>query len=192
MMVEYSELVNGVSIHVSNCPERAIVDALRHVVRDFCKRTKTWIYDSPELIIEEGKLEYALTLPVESAVFHLWGIDGRSGSYGALQNVYLSSPDKLIFTKPPSSSKSIKPLLSLIPSVKSTEFPSHIRETYEEYLISGAVAYLQVQPFREWSLPNAAQVHQISYEKGIIEAVHLRDNGLNMSKARSRVRAQYI
>ncbi len=192
MMVEYSELVNGVSIHVSNCPERAIVDALRHVVRDFCKRTKAWVYDNPALVIEEGKLEYALTLPTDSAVFHLWGLDGRNGSYAALQNVYLSSPDKLIFTKQPSSSKSIKPLLSLIPSVKSTEFPSHIRETYEEYLISGAVAYLQVQPFREWSLPNASQVHQNKYEQGIIEAKRLRDEGLGISRARSRVRAQYI
>lgn len=192
MMVEYSELVNGVSIHVSNCPERAIVDALRHVVRDFCKRTKAWIYDSPELVVEDGKLIYELTLPIDSAVFHLWGLDGRSGRYTELQNVYLDPPINLVFTSQPSSSKAIKPLLSLMPSVKSTEFPSHIRETYEEHLISGAVAYLQIQPFREWSLPNASQVHQNKYEQGIIEAKRLRDEGLGISRARSRVRAQYI
>lgn len=192
MKVEYSELANGVAIHISNCPERVIVDAIRHVVRDFCKKTKAWIYDHVALEIEEGELVYELVLPEESAVFHLWGLDGRSGSYAVLQNVYIESPNSLVFTKQPSTSKTFKPMLSLIPSVKSTEFPSYIHEIYEEHLISGAIAYLQMQPFRDWSLPNASQVHQIKYEQGIIEAKRLRDEGLGISRSRGRVRPQYI
>lgn len=191
MMVEYSELVQGVAIHLSQCPERVIVDALRHVVRDFCKRTKVWVYENPNIEILEGQLSYALTLPDQSAVFHVWGLNGRDGSYSQLQYVYLDSAN-LAFTKQPSTSKVFKPLLSLIPTVKSTEFPSHIHETYEEYLISGAVAYLQMQPFRDWSLPNASQIHQSKYEFGIVEANRLRDEGLGISKARGRVRPQYI
>lgn len=192
MMVEYDELVNGVAIHLSNCPERVVVDAIKHVVRDFCKKTKVWIHDHAELETEEGKLVYELTLPEESTVFHLWGLHGRNGRYAALDNVYLNLPTSLVFTKQPSSAKTFKPLLSLIPSVKSTEFPSHIREVYEEHLISGAITYLQMQPFRDWSQPNAAQVHQIKYEQGILEAKRLRDNGLGISKTNRRVRPQYI
>ena len=191
-MVEYSELVNGVNIHIGACPEIVVIDALRHIVRDFCKRTKVWIYESPELITEEGKLSYELTLPDQSRVFHLWGIDGRRGEYQALQDIYLSLPGTLVFNKQPSTAKTFKPLVSLVPTVKSISFPEHIREAYEEHLISGAVAYLQMQPFRDWSEPNAAQAHQNKYELGIMEAKRLRDDGLNISKSRTRVRARYI
>ena len=191
MMIEYSDLVNGVAIHVSPCPEIVIVDSIRHVVRDFCKRTKAWVYDSPEIHIEPDQLSYQLTLPENSAVFHLWGLNGRNGNYQTLQDVYLSS-DMLVFTKQPSTSKSFKPLLSLMPTVKSTSFPAQIRELFEEHLIAGTVAHLQLQPFREWSQPNAAQIHAIKYEQGILEANRLRDEGLNIQRSRNRTRAQYL
>lgn len=192
MITEYDQLVNKVAIHLSNCPESAVIDALRHTVRDFCKRTKTWIFDNPVIDTEADQLSYDLSLPDESTVFHLWGLNGRTGDYRSLDDVYLSQPAAIVFSKQPSSHKQIKPLLSLMPTVSSTGFPSHIHEMYEEHLIAGAVGYLQLQPFREWSQPNAASTHFMKYEQGIVEAKRLRDEGLNISKAHSRVRPQYI
>lgn len=190
-MAKHEDLVSRVAIHVSPCPEQAILDALRHIVRDFCKQTKGWIYDVPAIDADQSILSYEMQIPNESVAVHIWGIEGRSGKYQETTAYYLAFPGQLIFNdKTPS--KKIQPVISLMPNSKSLEYPDYISEYFDNYLISGAVAYLQQQPFRDWSQQNAAGTHQQIYESGVIEAKRLRDEGLNRSKARSRVRPQYI
>lgn len=190
-MAKHEDLVSRVAIHVSPCPEQAILDALRHTVRDFCKKTKGWVYDVPALEPNQDMLGYALSIPDESVAIHLWGIEGRKGRYQDSTDYYLSFPNQLNFnTKAPS--KLIQPLISLMPTSSSNEYPDYISEYFDDVLISGAVGYLQMQPYREWSQPNAAGAHIQMYEQGIAQAKRLRDEGLNISKARGRVKPQYI
>ena len=190
-MAKHEDLSSLVAIHVSPCPEQAIMDALRHVVRDFCKKTKGWIYEAPALNGEPDTSNYEMLIPEKSVAIHIWGIDGRKGQYQDSSDYYLAFPNQLNFNNK-APSKQIQPLISLMPSSNSDEYPDYLAEYFDDHIVSGAVAYLQMQPFREWSQPNASQVHQNKYEQGIIEAKRLRDEGLGISRARSRVRAQYI
>lgn len=190
-MAEYESLVEKVAIHVSPCPEQAIMDALKHIVRDFCQQTKSWVHDVPVIQGEVDTLSYAMQIPEQSVAIHIWGVDGRQGCYQVSTDYYLGFPNQLNFnSKAPS--KPIKPLISLMPSSQSDEYPDYIAEYFADCLISGAVGYLQMQPFREWSQPNAAGAHMQMYEQGIARAKRQRDEGLNLSKATGRVRPQYI
>ena len=190
-MAKHEDLSSRVAIHVSPCPEQAIMDALKHIVRDFCQQTKSWVHDVPVIQGEVDTLSYAMQIPEQSVAIHIWGIDGRQGRYQVSTDYYLGFPNQLNFnSKAPS--KPIKPLISLMPSSQSDEYPDYIAEYFADCLISGAVGYLQMQPFREWSQPNAAGAHMQMYEQGIARAKRQRDDGLNLSKANGRVRPQYI
>lgn len=190
-MAKYEDLTSRVAIHVSPCPEQAIMDALRHIVRDFCQQTKLWIYDVPAIQGEADTVSYEMQIPEQSVAIHIWGIDGRKGNYQSSSDYYLGFPNQLNFnSKAPS--KPIKPLISLMPSSQSNEYPDYIAEYFADCLVSGAVGYLQMQPFREWSQPNAAGAHMQMYEQGISQANRKRDEGLNLSRSAGRVRPQYI
>ncbi|MDC4754128.1 hypothetical protein NQ845_17520 [Acinetobacter baumannii] len=191
-MANYEDLVSCVAIHVSPCPEQAIMDALKHITRDFCKESLVWVHDcktaTPAAMDDQFILE--LDTPENSIIVHVWGIEGRSGNYHTNQSDYFFSlPNKLTFSK---AVKSVKPIVSLMPSQKSNEYPDFISEYFEDCIIAGAVAYLQLQPYREWSQPNAAGPHQQKYLDGIQSAIHLRDNGLNLARKRARVVPRYL
>ena len=51
LMRPYADLVDQVSIHLEHCPRVAIIDSLRHVSIEFCRRTGCWVesmtLDSP-------------------------------------------------------------------------------------------------------------------------------------------------
>ncbi|EOG9726767.1 hypothetical protein U2E72_13100 [Acinetobacter baumannii] len=180
------------AIHVSPCPEQAIIDALKHITRDFCKESLVWVHDcktaTPAALNDQFILE--LDTPENSIIVHVWGIEGRSGNYHTNQSDYFFSlPNKLTFSK---AVKDVKPIVSLMPSQKSNEYPDFISEYFEDYIIAGAVAYLQLQPYREWSQPNAAGPHQQKYLDGIQSAIQLRDNGLNLARKRARVVPRYL
>lgn len=191
-MAEYESLVEKVAIHVSPCPEPAILDALKNTVRDFCKKTKGWVFDVPEVLLDPDVMNYELDIPDQSTVIHVWGVYGRTGRYSETADYYLSFPNTLVFNERVPQRSSLKPLVSLMPGLASSEFPDYLAEYFSDYLVSGAVAYLQMQPFRDWSQPNAAEIHLQKYAAGIHEAERLRDQGLNLSKATGRVRPQYI
>ena len=190
-MAKHEDLSSRVAIHVSPCPEQAIMDALKHIVRDFCQQTKSWVHDVPTIQGEVDILSYAMQIPEGSVAVHIWGIEGRQGRYELSTDYYLGFPNLINFnSKAPS--KPIKPLISLMPSSSTDEYPDYLAEYFSADLVSGAVAYLQMQPFREWSQPNAAGAHQQLYEQGIAQAKRKRDEGLNISQAKRRVRPQYI
>lgn len=192
-MARYEDLVPSVAIHVSPCPEQAIIDAVKHVVRNFCKETKGWVFDVPAIPVDANNigLDFALDVPDSTTVIYIWGVNGRNGQYGDSDNYSFTHPNLLSFKKPPVSME-IKPIVSLMPSRTSEEYPDYLDEYFDKVLVSGAVAYLQMQPFRAWSQPNAAGVHQQQYLEGIAVAKSMRDSGLNIAKIKRRVRAQYI
>jgi len=190
-MAKYEDLVPSVAIHVSPCPEHAIIDALRHVVRDFCKETKGWVFDVPALAVDGSTLEFTLAVPEASTVIHVWGVEGRKGEYSDSELYSFNFPNLLCFQQIPNTAQ-IKPLVSLMPSKGSQEYPDYLAEYFDADLVAGAVAYLQMQPFRAWSQPNAAGVHQQQYLEGVARAKLMRDNGLNIPKVKRRVRAQYF
>lgn len=193
-MALLDSLVDAVAIHVSPCPEPAILDATSHIVRDFCKESRIWIHDCEKKLIAEDDQSMLLTKPVNSTIVHIWGINGRCGVYAEDSlEYYLSPPDQLQFNQPERmTGKLIKPLVSLMPSMSSTEYPDFIMEYFAEGLVSGIVAYLQMQPYRAWSQPNAAAPHQESYLNAIKQAKCMRDNGLGLSKVNKRVKPSYL
>jgi len=191
-MAEYDDLVSRVAIHVSPCPEKVILDAVRDVVRDFCIKTKGWIYDCPAINIDSTKDVYDLSVPEGSSPFYIWSLEGRTGRYNDSDDYFINLDGKLQFNGAVRYSKAIKPLVSLIPTKSASGFPDYIVNFFEETIVSGAVAELQQQPFRDWSEPNAVGIHLQKYELGLTEARRFRDEGLNKSKARSRVKAHYM
>lgn len=191
-MATYDDLVPGVAIHISPCPEKVLIDAIKSAVRDFCKRTKLWVYDCPEFESDEIQSIYELNLPLNTRVVNVWGLEGRTGEYKDKTDYFIDADGRLRFNKPIGVKKIIKPLVSLMPGLKSTEFPDYFIDYFSEHIISKAVADLQVQPFRAWSQPSAAVIHLQMYDMGIIEAKRFRDDGLNKSKARTRVRPNYL
>ena len=190
-MALYEDLVQKVAIHLSPCPEMIILDAIKQTVINFCTQTQGWVFDAPTIAPEDGVLTYQLDTPANTAIIKIWSLEGRTGQYQEDQNYYIGYPNLLNFHVTPSAFE-IKPVLSLIPTLTSTEFPDYLMNYFYEYLVSGAVAMLQLMPFREWSQPNAAEYHSSKYQVGIHEALKMRDNGLNKAKTRNRVRAQYI
>lgn len=193
-MALYDDLVDAVAIHVAPCPETAIYDATRHVVRDFCKESRIWVFDCDQVILNDASQSVVLLdIPEESTVIHVWGIEGRCGVYSEDSHHYFfNAPNKLQFNQPQSKDKSIFPLVSLMPSMKSSQYPDFINEYFCEGLISGVVSYLQLQPYREWSQPNAAAPHHEKYQNAIAAAKCMRDNGLNISKVNKRVKPIYM
>ena len=191
-MAKYEDLVDQVAIHVSPCPENAIIDALRRTVRLFCTDTKLWVYDHNKVEISINQKEFELILPVDTTAFFIWGMDGRSGKYKQSDNYYLTFDNRVVFNKPYSINKELNPLLSLIPSVKSSTFSDVIFEYCQDTIIAGAVAYLQGQPYRAWSLPNAVGYHQEIYDLGVKKAIKMRDDGLNKSRTNNRVKPHFI
>ena len=191
-MAKYEDLVSQVAIHVSPCPENAIIDALRRTVRDFCKKTKIWLHDHAEIQLTSNEKEIELALPIGTVALYVWGMDGRTGQYVQSDDYYLTSDNKIAFNKPYTTTKTLKPLLSLMPSAKGDDFSDLIYEYFQDAIIAGAVAYLQGQPFRAWSQPNAVDYHQSKYEEGKSEAVRMRDDGLNKSRTQHRVRPHYL
>lgn len=190
-MAKYEDLVQKVAIHLSPCPEQAIIDAIRVTARDFCKETLVWVYDVPEITAVPDQLSYALDVPELSNVVRIWGVDGRTGSYTDDKTYYLTHPNIINFNDKPKRD-SLKPIVSLMPSAASDEIPDFIVEYFETHIVSGAVAHLQMQPFRDWSEPNAAQAHLFKYQVGLQDAKNMRDNGLGLSKVKGRVKPQYI
>lgn len=190
-MARYDDLVALVAIHVSPCPEPAIISALQQTTRDFCKETRVWVHDVPETAVIPAQLSYTLELPEQTTIVHVWGIDGRTGNYELKPEHYITFPNTLNFNKLPARD-TFKPVVSLMPSAESEEIPDLLVEYFQDYIVSGAVAHLQMQPFRDWSQPNAAEAHLFKYQQGLQEAILMRDNGLNMSKIKGRVRPQYI
>ena len=191
-MAKYEDLVSRVAIHVSPCPEAAILDAIRHIVRDFCMQTKGWIADLTPVDVQDDQLIYPLSVPDDSTIIHVWGVNGRTGCYEANPQYYLSHANTISFNEKAPKQQQLKPLVSLMPAMSSDDFPDYLVEFFEESLIYGAVAYLQAQPFRDWSQPNAVDYHKQQYLQGIQSAIQKRDEGLNRSKTRNKVRAQYI
>lgn len=191
-MANYDDLVSRVAIHVSPCPEKVILDAVREVVRDFCMKTKGWVHDCPAIEVDPTQTIYDLDVPEGSATFHIWSLEGRTGQYKANDDYFINLDGKLQFNEAVRSSKTIKPLVSLIPTGKSEGFPDYIVNFFEETIVSGAVAELQQQPFRDWSQPNAVGIHLQKYEQGLAQAQRFRDEGLNKSKVRNRVKPHYI
>ncbi len=61
-MANYDDLVSRVAIHVSPCPEKVILDAVREVVRDFCMKTKGWVHDCPAIEVNPTQLYKAFEL----------------------------------------------------------------------------------------------------------------------------------
>lgn len=191
-MATYEDLVPRVAIHLSNCPERVILDSIKNIVREFCRKTKGWVHDCTAIEVDPTKNTYELIVPEGSTVIHIWGLDGRTGRYEENPEYFLNMDGKLQFNEVPRHSATITPLVSLMPKLESDDFPDYLINFFSDALVSGAVANLQMQPFRDWSEPNAVGVHHERYRMGIAEAERMRDDGLNKSKVRTRVRPQYI
>lgn len=192
-MASYEKLADSVSIHISPCPEAAIMDATRHVIREFCKETKLWVHDCPkgvpELIDQFPVLN--LEIPDQTTIIHLWGVKGRIGVYqDDSQDYYLTQQNILVFNSP--KQYEVSPLVSLMPSMDSNSYPDFIYEYFSDGIVSGIVAYLQMQPHREWSQPNAAGIHLERYQQTLFNAKQMRDRGLNISKTVDRVRPCYM
>jgi len=190
-MAFFEDLAAKVATHISPCPERTIVDALRDTIRDFCKSTRIWLYDCTPLEVAVESVRYPLDVPEQSTVIHLWGIEGRKGKYEESPDYYISHENELVFNEL-KSPRQATALVSLMPSLSSDSFPDFINEYFQDYLVSGAVARLQMQPFRDWAEPNMAAVHYQKYEQGILEAKRMLDDGLNRAKVRNRVRPHYL
>ena len=191
-MAKYEDLADQVAIHVSPCPETAIIDALRRTVRGFCKETKLWVFDHEEVAITTNQKEFNLILPEEVTAFYVWGMEGRTGNYKQSDDYYLTFDNRIVFNKPYSSNKALNPLLSLMPSAKSTTFSDLIYEYCQDTIIAGAVAFLQGQPYRAWSQPNAVAYHREIYDDGVKDAIRMRDDGLNKSRTNHRVKPHFI
>lgn len=190
-MAKYEDLVHKVAIHVSPCPENAIIDALQRTVRRFCMDTKIWVYDHKEIQLTANTSEIELVLPENTTATYVWGLNGRNGSYSQSDDYYLTFDNRIVFNKQYQTEKAVKPLLSLMPSANSDSFSDLVNEYCQDTIIAGAVAYLQEQPFREWSQPNAVAIHESIFQKGIQDAIQMRDNGLNMSRSYHRVRPSF-
>lgn len=190
-MALYEDLIPSVAIHLGPCPDRNIYFVLQDTIRDFCKTTRIWLHDCTPFGVTTESLSYRLTVPEESIVIHLWGLEGRKGQYQENPDYYYTHENELVFDKL-KSERTVTPLVSLMPSSQSESFPDFLREYFKEYLVSGAVARLQMQPFRDWSEPNMAAAHLQKYEQGVLEAKRMLDDGLNRSKVRNRVKAHYL
>lgn len=191
-MAKYDDLIDQVAIHVSPCPENAIIDALRRTVRDFCKKTKLWVYDHEEIAITANQKEFNLNLPEETTALYVWGMNGRSGTYSQSDDYYLTFDNRIVFNRPYSHNKALNPLLSLMPSAKSETFSDLIYEYCQDTILAGAVAFLQGQPYRAWSQPNMVGYHTEIYERGVKDAIRMRDDGLNKSRTHYRVKQHYV
>lgn len=191
-MAKYEDLVDQVAIHVSPCPEPAIIDALRRTVREFCEETRILVHDHEDVAVIANQSEIKLVLPEETTALYVWGMDGRTGTYNQSDDYYLTFDNRIVFNKQNGINKTLKPLLSLMPSVKSTIFSDMIMEYFQDTIIAGAVAYLQGQPHRAWSQPNAVGYHLEKYKEGIAKGIKKRDDGLNKSRSRHKVRPHYI
>ena len=190
-MALYDELVNMVAIHVSPCPEVAIYDATRHVVREFCRESRVWVHECEALSHVDVGAKVELTIPEDSVIIYIWGINGRCGVYGDDSLNYFVMPPNFLMLNHPQRNE-VKPLVSLMPSIESTEYPDFIKEYFCEGLVSGVVSYLQMQPDRAWSQPNMAVPHQLQYEHVLNQAKQMRDNGLNISPVNRRIRPTYM
>ena len=193
-MAAYVDWVDGVLIHVGNCPRPAVLHAIKQAVIEFCDRSRVWLFEPVgiELMVDQNRYEIE-DQPTESTICHLW--DAYTERRDCDVNIHYESPNILV-VKPKKNGQfipyKVAPLLSLKPRQNSLECPDFIYDDYFEVIQNGAVAYLQLQPERPWSQFNMAQFHQLEYERGIDRATQKINEGLNRPKPSYRVKANFL
>lgn len=195
-MAAYVDWVDGVLIHVGNAPRPAVIHAIKQAAIEFCDRSRAWIYEHPQIELIANELQYQLIeQPTESAISYVWSLRGRNGYCCDERDnprYHYESPDMIVIDNEKPFAKNIRPLVSLVPRQNSLECPDFIFDRYFEAVQNGAVAYLQMQPEREWSALNMAQFHQGEYERWIDRAKDHISQGFGKAKPRNIVKPHYF
>lgn len=186
LMRPYSDLVDQVSIHLEHCPRVAIIDSLRHVAIEFCRRTGCWV---ESLTLESPANEAVLQadLPLQSRICRTLQLSAEKDSAHAIGDV--QTDGTIVLDEPFTTDTTLYLRVSLAPSTQSLDAPEVLFEDWADAMVSGAVARLQMQPGREWSQPNMAAAHQQRFEQGIDEA---KTASAHRSMRTGRVRPNWV
>lgn len=195
-MAAYTDWVDAVAIHLSECPRAAIIVAVKSCVIEFCDKSRAWVFEHADIQLTDGDDRYQLSgLPNESTICHVWSLVGRK-AYAANrceQHFYhYEHPSWIVIDEDRPTLDVIKPFVSLKPRQTSLDCPDFIADDYFEVITNGAVAYLQMQPSVEWSQPNMATVHQAEFLAGIERASRRLEDGFGMARQSHRVKPQFL
>lgn len=208
-MISFDEFVDGVSIHLGNAgnsgvPNIAIIFAVRQAVKQFCDESLSYVvkaFDTTDASIagtsaltdiEMTRLEdrCELTLPASTHIIKVWRLTDSYCRPIDLSDYTYDFPNIIMLND--KNDKADDVVVSLSINQDATACPDYIYQKYYDGILSGAIAYLQAMPNREWAMPNFAENHNAKFMQAILKARHAADNGFRKQAPSTSIPPNFI
>lgn len=183
--VKLEAFLPDVLIHVLECPEPVLLQALRNAVGEFCTETliwneltdeetvSSWPYDVSvggdsrlvrivEVFVDDEPVD---PLPADQGGSLTWQTD-----QGQVEYYTTEGKDQLWLIKQPVSDVSLRLRLAYKPSPTATSVPSSLLDDWSEEISAGALARVMAIPNRPWSNPQLALFYGNVFDSGVRDA----------------------
>lgn len=169
MSVSLSSCIKQIRKSALNCPGFVAEDALLDAAKAFCNQTWAWQY-SDELSIVSGEDEYTLSdeiyLPQMSEIIGIVEAkDDNDAEYTAFTADL--NADTWIEDDEPTSSFDLTVTVALRPSNDATYLQDFLYDKHLDALNAGALANLLMQPGKDWTNPQLAQVFDRRFQHAV-------------------------
>lgn len=198
-MAEYADFLDGISIHLPKCPRPIILNAIKHSAKKFCNESRIWVMDVPDIDVTPDNRIYPLDVPSEASICYVHSLHGRDGvgdAFGrgkrmAALRYHIDHPNMLVIDEQYVQGQTLKPVVSLKPMQNALTCADILFDEYYDAIVAGAVAYLQMQPVTNWSVPNMSQIHLAVFDEAIDTARQSLNRGFGISEPNYRTRPSY-
>jgi hypothetical protein len=163
------------------CPVELAIQQIRHAAIEWCAETRCWPYEVPAINAVTGTHTYTLTTPTDARVSEiLWvwyggpagqnvrilypkATDALASQYQDWRNLANGYPqwittlgvdvDQVRLVPPPRvmASETLRPLVTLKPTLDATTIDDKIHQEYVEWIAMGAKARLMLKPGKPYT-----------------------------------------
>jgi len=193
-MADLLDWVPSVQADVPNCPTPMMVDAIRQVVIDFCRRSRYWRHECSPLVttVVDGAAirEYELDTPVQTRVVAIRSLrlEGKAlaeMSMDALDNeepgwrtatgtpsgYALTDTGTVLLDGDPVENSELAATVALMPSQDAQTCGDIIYADFRDAVTAGASARLKSMSDKPWTDPNLVMLRRSEYEAGVTAAM---------------------
>lgn len=212
--VQLSFWYDEVITDLPSCPTSIALQQIRHAAIEWCAETRCWPYEVASINAVTGTHTYTLTTPADTRVSEiLWvwygaptgqnvrilypkAADALASQYQDWRNLSNSYPqwittlgidaDQVRLVPPPRviAAETIRPLVTLKPTLTATTIDEKIHQKYVEWIAMGAKARLMLKPAKPYTNLELGTVLMQQFKAKINETYNecqrslVRDHGI--------------
>lgn len=171
---DYARLINQVRTEVPGASEAMIRQQLFLVFKEFFRDSSAW-QEEISLDVTSGTSTYEIVSLQTGSIERLWGVldSNRVGRAAILSTS--GDGTQLLLRDPPGGDETytvtvVKNVGSPIDRDGNPEIPDWVLDEFGDYILSGVLSRLFLQPAKPYTDQNLAKFHRMMFRRGIGQA----------------------